>query len=222
VIVIDGGNEKDSTKLEKYIKHLGGAVDTWLFTHLHYGHIGAALVLAEKDIPVGRYVFDVPTAEWFENNRSLLQHEKESAKRFFDTITDKNSVAVRKNMTLKIDNLLIQVLTDCSDCDGFTDMNEMSVVYRVEFAQKSVLFLGDLGREKSALLAKEYGKRLKSDILQVAHHGKDGLDMQIGRLVQPEICIWTTADSCWEKDKAVKELNIKTNINYKDGDICII
>ena len=39
-----------------------------------------------------------------------------------------------------------------------------------------------------------YGKAMKSDILQVTHHGANGGYLPLYRLIDPDICFWTCSD----------------------------
>jgi hypothetical protein len=43
-------------------------------------------------------------------------------------------------------------------------------------------------------IAHTYGDYLKSDILQVTHHGLIGGDKELYELINPEICFWATSE----------------------------
>ena len=56
------------------------------------------------------------------------------------------------------------------------------MVFKLKVNNKSILFLGDTGEESSDKLVKEYGKKLKSDIVQVAHHGQQGATEELYKM----------------------------------------
>jgi hypothetical protein len=72
---------------------------------------------------------------------------------------------------------------------------------KVSDTHKSVLFTGDLGVEGGKkLLDSPYGKLLKADYVQMAHHGQNGVDESFYRAVQPKYCLWPTPEWLWNND----------------------
>jgi hypothetical protein len=53
-----------------------------------------------------------------------------------------------------------------------------------------VLFLGDLGPDGGDILFRESRHLLKSDIVQMAHHGHMNVGMEVYAAVMPEACLW--------------------------------
>ena len=69
---------------------------------------------------------------------------------------------------------------------------------------------------------------------QMAHHGQDGVEMDVYRVIKPEICLWPTPDWLWDNVKNgvvdagpwktvtvrkwMEELGVKRNLCVKDGD----
>lgn len=52
--------------------------------------------------------------------------------------------------------------------------NNASVVFRLDYVGKSVLFTGDMENDLEQYLTNKYSKQLNSDILKVGHHGSGG------------------------------------------------
>lgn len=72
--------------------------------------------------------------------------------------------------------------------------NYMSATLRVHFDNgKTALFMGDAEQYVSKQMACAYRDYLKSDILQVAHHGLIGGDVDAYALIDPAICLWATS-----------------------------
>ena len=67
--------------------------------------------------------------------------------------------------------------------------------------QKSVLFSGDLGIEGGdKLLTSKYKDRLRSDYIQMAHHGQGGTNKDFYEAVGAKYCIWPTPIWLWNND----------------------
>ena len=83
-----------------------------------------------------------------------------------------------------------------------SSINDTSLVYRVLFPNgKTALFLGDLGLRAGNILAEDFGTYLKSDIVQMAHHGQNGADENVYRLIRPDVCLWTAPIWLYNNDR---------------------
>ena len=79
------------------------------------------------------------------------------------------------------------------------NMNETSLVFRATFNGKTVLFLGD-GTTATEIMLKYYHNihakdatqyfSLKSDIVQVSHHGVQSMGSEIYDLINPDVALW--------------------------------
>lgn len=78
--------------------------------------------------------------------------------------------------------------------DGKSGLNANAIVaklnYKMDNKLFTVLFTGDIEYDAEQELVKEYGNKLKSDILKVAHHGsKTSSSQKFINLVKPEIAL---------------------------------
>jgi len=81
------------------------------------------------------------------------------------------------------------------------NMNETSLVLRATFSGKSLLFLGD-GTTATEIMLKYYHNinasdssqyyNLKSDIVQVSHHGVQAMGAEVYDLINPDVALWCT------------------------------
>ena len=85
--------------------------------------------------------------------------------------------------------------------DRIGSFNDTSTVLRVTCDGKSILFLGDLQDASCKKLEKMHGSYLKSDAVQVAHHGFNGSTIETYDLVAPELALWPTADYGYHGNK---------------------
>lgn len=70
------------------------------------------------------------------------------------------------------------------------DINDNSIVMKLEYKNFSCLFTGDISQEIEETLIKEYGADLKSTVLKVAHHGsKTSSATEFIDTVKPKIAL---------------------------------
>lgn len=210
VIVIDGGLDGDAPYLKEQILLRGGHVSLWLLTHCHYDHYSALLEIAADPcgVTIERVCYDFPPQKWVDD---VDPDQKSNNDRIYEFIATHPSICqvVREGNVLSCDGITIEVLHDANDFSKFTDpspngdssVNDTSVVFRFIFPNgKTALFLGDLGLRAGDLFAERYGKSLKSDIVQMAHHGQNGADENLYQLIRPEVCMWTAPMWLWNND----------------------
>lgn len=69
-------------------------------------------------------------------------------------------------------------------------VNDQSIVVRLSYAGRSVIFPGDIEMNSEAILINKYGNKIKSDILLVPHHGsRYSSSKPFLEMVSPEVCI---------------------------------
>lgn len=238
-IVIDGGNEGDFENLEKYILENGGNVDYWFLTHYHSDHTGAlSNIIRNTDIKINNIVYS------FCDREKVLNYENSRISQY-DNIVDalssdrisKNLVIPKKGQIFNIDGVKIKIISVYEN-DITTNLgNNASMVFKMYVNSKSLLFLGDTGVESSEKLLKEDSNYLKSDYVQMAHHGQNGATFELYKKISPKYCLWPTPAWLWDNDlgdgfntgpyktvetrKWMDELNVKENYIEKDGDITL-
>ncbi len=82
------------------------------------------------------------------------------------------------------------------------DLNIQSSVFRISTKDTSVFFMADMTRLAADTVSRRYGIALKSDIVQVAHHGVDdpvaprsqNATREIYDLIAPQTAIFTTTE----------------------------
>jgi hypothetical protein len=84
-------------------------------------------------------------------------------------------------------------------------MNDTSLVFRAHIDGQTVMFLGDMHYNK---IAEIYGYKLKSDIVQMAHHGQGGVDQNTYQLIRQDVCLWPTPSWVWENASGIYQTTI--------------
>ena len=93
-----------------------------------------------------------------------------------------------------IDECRVEILYTHHDGLLANPMNDSSMVFRITGEEKSVLFLGDLGPDGGDILYDESRDKLKSDVVQMAHHGHMNVGMEVYAAIEPKACLWCCAD----------------------------
>ncbi len=205
LVMIDGGNYQQDEALNLYqmIKERGGRVDLWFITHAHKDHLGAVSYLMDKlapfDIEIGAFVFDFPRSEWMATMR-----DGDEAARFLEGIA-RHGIRVitpRVGDIIECGGLTTQIIHTPSEYEGYTSMNPTSIIFKLHFPERDVLILGDFDREGEGEYLKLRDKiALRCDIVQMAHHGQDGITKEFYSLIKPRVCLYPTPHWLWENNQ---------------------
>lgn len=239
IIVIDGGTIEDADNLIKQIYENGGKVDYWFLTHAHDDHVGAFVqTINNTNIEVKNIYVSVNEASWYEKNEPL---RAEFTKKFLDTLNSnkvKNKVIEPAlNQKIKIDNIKIEILGIKNPEITENAGNEQSMVFSINTGKTKLLILGDAGKRISEKLLINQKEKLKSDIVQMSHHGQQGATQQLYEAIKPKICLWPTPEWLWNNDIGqgintgkwktletrawMEQLKVQKNYVAKDGDTII-
>lgn len=107
-------------------------------------------------------------------------------------IVDKRNINILKveaGNVIKLDKYVkLKVLHPGSKLSS--NINDNSIVIKLEYSHFSCLFTGDISKEVENSLINKYGNYLKTDILKVAHHGsKTSSSEEFLKKVKPQIAL---------------------------------
>jgi beta-lactamase superfamily II metal-dependent hydrolase len=209
-IVFDGGYKgKDPATLYETLKKLNPRKDgkvvisAWFLTHEHRDHFNAFRDFCKNYGQNGNKV-QVKAAYVNFNDECMWGNMTNSANHFLSDSTTYKSmstavggmeiITVRTGMEFYICNAKIEILYTEEDHfpSQLNDFNDTSTVSRVTLAGQTFLFLGDAHWVSQDNMIAMYGSELKSDIVQVSHHGWDGSRKELYQLVKPIAAFWPT------------------------------
>ncbi len=208
LIVIDGGNSCDADYLCAYVKKLGGTVDGWFMTHPHRDHCDAFSSLMERrfgEIEVKSVYYNFPSQD-FLRNFDEGRNSPEVAARVEAQIRahDIHAVTVKRGEVFTFGEIKITVLREPDEGIRVNGANNASVVYRVDANGVSMIFLGDLGKEGGEqLLANTPAELLWADMVQLAHHGQNGVGRDVYDVIGADYCFWCTPQWLWDNDNGL-------------------
>ena len=158
-MLIDAGNAGQDKLVLKYLAEYGiTTLDYLVATHPHADHIGSMTSVVNAVDSIGTVIMpDKPhTTKTYENLITAIEKKDIPL-----TIPTPGEV-------FQWGDASVEVLAPNSAT--YKDLNEYSIVLRVEFGDTSFLFTGDAGTiSENEQLAT--GILLKSDVLKVGHHG---------------------------------------------------
>ncbi len=204
-VVVDGGRPEDLPQLFALIDNR--PIAAWLLTHPHYDHISglvSELEHGEHMNLIQQIYHHFPSAEFArrcEPNGEPTVAEFDHAVKMYPNLVTR----VQPGDRITVDELTVEVLF----CGGeryempkpHLAVNESSGVYRVTSpGLRSVLFLGDLGPAGGRDLLLSCGDSLRSDVVQMAHHGHSGVGFDVYKAIAPEACLWCAPEWLWNED----------------------
>ena len=234
VIVIDGGFSFETDYFIQYLKAVTGQrkprIDAWFLSHPHTDHVEVFYEVAEnrtKQVTFDKVLLNYAPYELYE---SRSQEEGMQMVGEFDRISKAFPEKVQILNTGDVFNIGQAKITVLYTADtSFIDVNEHSVIFRMDLGGKSAVFTGDaqVNAGNKTLADWESSGLIDCDICKMAHHGQDGVDRNFYEAVSPEICLWPTPTWVWDNVNGnlqtlevrgwIDELGVKENYVAKDG-----
>lgn len=217
--IIDGGycSKGESERLYKFLCDKSNkeiTVSGWYFSHAHQDHIGCFTDFVEKYskcVKIDKLYYNFPNMYIYQS-KNWKNDDILSTERFYYTVNkylaDIPNIKLHTGQKFCVGNAKIEVLSTHEDLypNMLKNFNDTSTVIRVSVNGKSIIFLGDTGDEMSDVLISTYGKNLKSDMVQVAHHGFNGAKRKVYEFIDAVTVLWPTADYRFDE-------NIKRSAN---------
>ena len=214
IAVVDGGRIPDTDRFIRILQKVSGRevphVDAWLFSHFHTDHYGVYYSLCSDEkyrgkISVGRFYCDLLTEEFYTTlakekvtNAAAIRASMISP----DSPTGAKVCTVKKGDIISVDEIEFEVIhvPDISMADKM-NMNDSSVVYKMTYdCKQSMMLLGDAEWVCSNDLTENCRDKLKSDIVQVGHHGCGNVSAECYELIDADAYIWQTGEKFWYSD----------------------
>ena len=211
IAVIDGGRAPDTDRFLRILQKISGRevphVDAWLFSHMHCDHYGVYYNLCSDEkyrgkVTVGTFYCDLLTEEFY----TKLAKERvtnvdviRSAMLSPDSPTGAKAHTVKKGEIISVDEIEFEVIhvPDITYADKM-NMNDSSVVYKMTYdGGQTMMLLGDAEWVCSNDLTENCADKLKSDIVQVGHHGCGNVSGKCYDLIDAEVYIWPVGEKFW-------------------------
>ena len=232
-IVIDGGtkDETNTTKLYNYMIEKTPAgkkpvIACWVFTHADPDHIGAPQTFLNKymeNVELESVVCNFPDC----SVQDSVQNDEQIGSAIFalenliNNFYDATVYNAHTGQKFYFKGVEMEILFTEEDTYPLkvNSYNDTCVMAKLTFdSGKTFMVLGDSTEQTSKQLAATYKNYLKSDILQLAHHGLIGGDKTLYSYIDPEICFWATSK---ERFEGKHDTNKDGTVNSRDVQHCL-
>ena len=205
-VIIDGGMPWPATIPEAFYDRLVElaegkriVVSAWILTHAHPDHTRVYVELSKShgaDIDVRRVIYNFPGClmqlgsthrSWCENEVRFVEEANAryaSKPEFIRAYTGQHY----QLPDMQIDMLF--TLDDFKQPFFPLNFNATSLIFRITAMGQTFMFLGDGDPTSIGILSAKYGSALKSDVVQVAHHGYYGGTKEGYDLIDAPIVLW--------------------------------
>ncbi len=197
-------------------------VEAWFLSHAHKDHFNELRKTLDeytddKNFVIKNFYFDFPDYEtpeypsansdspYLEKLKASLNHYAEvrgipvtEGSTYYEDIngTVINAESIANGYEMEIDGVRIEFLHTWDKSNGGV-INDNSLVMRMWVEGQSILFLQDAAVAEGNSLIQKYGDDLKSDIVQMAHHGQGGVSKACYDRIDASVRIWPTPLWVW-------------------------
>lgn len=204
LIVVDGGWTDNAESLLTQIKAKGGHVSAWLITHPDSDHAGALADILYKhpgEITIDGIYYSFLDDSWYAQKDQDVANMVTYLRGAFATLPQTVLHGdIISGQVIEAGPARIQVLNSAYQMNS-DFINNSSAAYLVSLNGTNVVFLGDLGRAGGERLMAEHDlSALKCDLVQMAHHGQNGVDYEVYKALRPSGCLWPTPQWLWDND----------------------
>lgn len=216
-IVIDGGRElePDAERLMECLREGAGGrkpiIAAWIMTHPHSDHYYCFFPFIDRyreEVVIQKFLLNFPAADDLIHYPGLVAKklqdegctESREMLRLFEIIKELGAPVYvpHTGQIYRIGDAVLEILACMDDTIHCSDnVNAISLVIRMELGGQVILWATDASFG-AARLSERYGDYLKSDILQVPHHGFSmgpTEDTIAGyQLILPKVCLLPVSD----------------------------
>ncbi len=202
--VVDSGHYmqfNDNDRIYNFMRERtpGGqkvVVNGWLLTHAHSDHISKFMDFLRyncHDVVVeGIYSNLIP--DDYVGYKNWTREEVLLSKKLFKMLDETKipNYKIHTGQRFYIRNLAFDVLGTHEDIypNLITDYNDSSCMVMLTAENSRIFIPGDASRLSSAELEKRYGEALKCDVVQVSHHGHNGLSVKAYEYLNAEVAVF--------------------------------
>lgn len=182
-LLIDGGpDSKVLSELGEVMPFYDHEINMIIITHPDADHITGLIEVLER----------------YQVNKVLMTDVKNDTGRYeklLQVISEKNTpvvhpIAGQNIKILEEVNLEIIWPKQLYGDREIENLNDTSIVNKINYKNVSFLFTGDIEETGQKELMKDANEKLKSDVLKVSHHGSyNASDLDFLKLVNPELAI---------------------------------
>jgi beta-lactamase superfamily II metal-dependent hydrolase len=213
-IVQDGGyrNKNRADNIYKSILEIAPdpeniVIAAWFMSHPHIDHQQAIEEFLSKhkddeNLTIESFVLNYAPSSMYSYKRpdGYRETSGESVDNLFSLIKrcapEAKIIKAHTGQMIKYgEDAYVEVLYTAEDylpAELFDYVNSTSLVIRVTVSDTAVLLLADTTHASGRIMEQTFGDYLRSDMVQLAHHGKAPSNSSLYELVKAEVLLWPT------------------------------
>ena len=222
-IIFDGGY-KDDDRVYKTLRELESkeiVIAAWFISHPHGDHYPAFIDFIKKHshdrtITIQSVMHNFTHYDrYYINGSAGKDTSGDSIKEIYEAIEtyvpEVPLIKVHTGQMMTFGSTTVEVIYTIEDLMPKTipNINDSSLVIRVTMADRSIMLLADTCYDSGPIMHKMWGDHLKSDIVQVAHHGMWPSVAEIYEDIKAEIVLFPDLKKnvkSWIKDSRWKSV----------------
>ena len=206
-IVVDGGGHDSKMADVIYNSLRKLAVDkknitvaAWIFTHAHSDHTGSFVKFTNagknRNVKIQHFIHHFSTPEQYQGiddgpDESRSQQVRDLLKSTYGGVP---VIKAHTGQVIRAGGIELEMIYTYEDLEPshLEYHNTTSLVFRVTANDNSIMVLGDASRRVSKYLVPAYGEYLRSDMVQVSHHGYTGGTEQLYEAIDADVVLIPT------------------------------
>ncbi len=179
-------------------------IAAWIFTHSHNDHTGgfcSFLKAYSKQIKIESVLYNFPSNEDYRvsnDHAGTYEQFRSHVQSYYPNLAlykgHTGHVYTIADATVEIFYTHEDYVTADRTIQSTKNWNNTSLIFGLKIAGQKIMFLGDAQIVPNDQTADIFGSALKSDIVQVAHHGGYGGTNAIYKAIDPKVALYTTTD----------------------------
>ncbi len=158
-VLIDASTKDEADNILEYISNQNVThINYFILTHPHADHIGSAQKIVET-LSIGKIVMPDVETDTSTFEKLLIAIDKKNIPVHIAKVGD----------IIKLDNANMKIIGPVKKTD---DLNNMSIVLRLDYGKTSFIFTGDAEKPSEAdMLDKFSSSEFRADVIKIGHHG---------------------------------------------------
>ena len=216
-------------------------IAAWILSHAHVDHFGGFLGFSERYssyVTLENIVVNLPSYEIYSQNTeasNVTPDMQTTIQAFQDTMKLKypqtQLVIPHAGQQMYFGDALIDMLYTHEELapEVMKVTNSSTLIYTVTIAGQKLTFLNDAHDDSSYIVYRMYGETLKTDIVQIAHHGYNGGNTAMYEKMAADTALWTSPyqtileGSLWNNPRNNFDIDsVKENLMMEDWSVMVI
>ena len=229
-VIFDGGDNRNTgtfvdllyDKLKSLNKRPDGkiVIEAWFISHTHVDHYGTFANFCYKygkEVTIGQVLLNTTSKNYEYSSVSPDRYIQNNMQLLLDSVPGMEFVKVHSGMRFHYANAEFEILHTPEDLYPQIPLyfNDTSIVWRMTLDGQTSIWLGDVAQRGSGVMCAKYGEYLKSDIVQVSHHGYVGGTVELYALIDGKVALWPVNQRWYD-------MMIEPNFTYYNENIEVV